>query len=78
MALAAANHMGLSLPECLFGVTRGAARALGRTDLGHLDPGAHADLAILDLADWRGLFYRFGAPLARTVLIGGEVVFGAR
>jgi imidazolonepropionase len=75
MALAAANHMGLSPAECLFAITRGAAKALGLSDTGHLEAGARADLAILDLPDWRGLLYRFGAPLARTVLIDGRVVF---
>ncbi len=75
MALGAANHMGLTPSECLYAVTRGAGLALGKADLGHLEPGARADIAILDLPDWRGLLYRFGAPLATTVIVGGEVVW---
>jgi imidazolonepropionase len=76
MALGAANHMGLTPTECLYAVTRGAALALGRPDLGHLEPGARADVAILDLPDWRGLLHRFGAPLAKRAIVGGEVVLG--
>ncbi len=38
--------MGLTVEEALTGITRNAARALGRPDLGWLGPGSAADLAL--------------------------------
>jgi imidazolonepropionase len=46
-----ATLFGLTVEECIAGVTREAARALGRLDtIGTLKPGKAADLAIWDIA----------------------------
>ena len=44
----AVRDMGMTMEEALLAATRGGARALRRDDVGHLAPGARADLAILD------------------------------
>jgi imidazolonepropionase len=58
--------------EALWSATAGGARALRRDDIGHLDVGARADLAILDAPSHLHLAYRPGVPLIRTVLLNGE------
>jgi imidazolonepropionase len=51
----------LTVPECLAGVTREAARALGRLDeVGTLEAGKWCDLAIWDIEDPAELVYRLG------------------
>ena len=64
--------------------TRGSARVLGRDDIGRLEPGAAADLAIYDLGDiayagtahdpLAALVMTAGPARARTVLVHGQVV----
>ena len=68
----AVREMGLSPAEALAAATRGGARALGRTDVGHLGVGASADLAVLDAPTAVHLAYRPGVPLVREVLVGGH------
>jgi imidazolonepropionase len=51
----------LTVDECLAGVTREAARALGRLhEIGTLDPGKWCDLAIWDIERPAELVYRIG------------------
>lgn len=51
----------LTVEECLTGVTRNAARALGRQDdVGTLEPGKICDLAIWDIERPAELVYRMG------------------
>lgn len=51
----------LTVAECLAGVTREAARALGRLDrIGTLEPGKQADMAIWDVVNPAELVYRIG------------------
>jgi len=38
----------LSIPDAIRGYTQGSAASVGRTDLGHLFPGAKADIVVLD------------------------------
>src|SRR5262249_13749753 len=45
----AATLFRLTVEEVIAGVTREAARALGRSDIGTLEPGKHCDLAIWDI-----------------------------
>ncbi|MEZ4390884.1 MAG: amidohydrolase family protein [Polyangiales bacterium] len=71
MASFAVRQMGLSTVEAWHAITRVAARALGRTDRGVIEPGARADLAVLDLPSWESLPYAFGAPRARVVISSG-------
>ena len=57
--------------ECLAGVTRHAARALGLTDRGDLRAGMRADLAVWDAADPAELSYRIGFnPLWKRMFRG--------
>ncbi|NIX75849.1 imidazolonepropionase [Microvirga terricola] len=56
-----ATLFGLTVEECLAGVTREAARALGRQpEIGTLESGKVADLAIWDIEDPAELVYRMG------------------
>ncbi len=56
-----ATLFGLTIEECLAGVTREAARALGRLDeAGTLEPGKRTDLAIWDIGHPAELVYRMG------------------
>jgi imidazolonepropionase len=50
----------LTVAECLAGVTRNAARALGLTDRGTLEAGKRCDLAIWDIERPAELVYRMG------------------
>ena len=57
----AATLFGLTVDECLAGVTREAARALGlRGETGTLEAGKSADLAIWDIERPAELVYRMG------------------
>ncbi len=56
-----ATLFGLTVEECIAGVTRQAARALGLTDeTGTLEAGKSADLAIWDIESPAELVYRMG------------------
>jgi imidazolonepropionase len=68
----AVREMHMTPAEAVWAATAGGARALRRPDLGHLAPGARADLAILDAESHLHLAYRPGVPLIRTVLRNGE------
>jgi imidazolonepropionase len=73
MAVAlAVRELGMTPLEALAAATRGGARALRRTDAGHLGVGARGDAVILDAPDHRYLAYRPGVPLVRQVLVAGE------
>jgi imidazolonepropionase len=50
----------MTVEECLLGVTRHAARALGRNDIGVLAAGARADLCLWDIERPAELVYRLG------------------
>ena len=57
----AATLFGLTIDECLAGVTRNAARALGLdNEIGSLEPSKWADLAIWDIERPAELVYRLG------------------
>jgi imidazolonepropionase len=56
----AATLFRLTVEECLLGFTRNAARALGRDDIGVLEPGRRADLAIWSVERPAELVYRIG------------------
>ncbi len=59
--------------ECLAGVTRNAARALGLADRGEISAGMRADLAVWDVEHPAELAYRIGFnPLHRRIF-GGEI-----
>ena len=62
------REMGLTPTEALYAATAGGATSLRRTEVGHLRPGARADLLILDAPSHVHLAYRPGVPLVRRVL----------
>lgn len=73
----------LTAPECLTMATAGGAAGLRRADLGHLEPGAAADLAVYDLrgvadagvADpLAGLLWCSPGRRPRHVVVAGRVV----
>ena len=67
----AVREMGMTPTEALFASTQGGAWSLHRDDVGHLRPGARADLLILDAPSHVHLAYRPGVPLVRRVFIEG-------
>ncbi len=60
----AATHYGMTVEETWLGVTRHAARALGRADLGWLGPGSAADLVLWNAERPEEIPYRYGAGRA--------------
>lgn len=68
----AAVQFGLTVDECLLGVTRNAARALGLTkEAGSLAVGKHCDLAIWDIERPADLVGRIGFnPLHQRIWMG--------
>jgi imidazolonepropionase len=73
MALALAVRMnGLTAAEALVAGTINAARALGLTDTGRLEPGTRADFLVLESRDWRDLLYTLCANPVREVWVRGE------
>ncbi|WP_199550801.1 imidazolonepropionase [Streptomyces sp. N35] len=70
----AVRDMRMTPDEALWSATAGGARALRRTDVGRLTPGARADLALLDAPSHVHLAYRPGVPLVRTVWQRGRQV----
>lgn len=57
----AATLFGLTVDECLAGATRHAAQALGLgADIGTLEPGKSADMAVWDVETPAELIYRLG------------------
>lgn len=72
MALAA-RLFGLTPEECLAGVTRHAALALGlQGDRGTLEVGKRADVAIWDIAHPRDLAYWLGRRQLAGLLVAGQ------
>lgn len=69
-----ATLFGMTVEECIAGVTREAARALGRLDeIGTLEAGKSADLAIWDISELSELVYRMGFnPLHKRVWRGRD------
>ena len=74
----ACARMGLLPGEALTALTLNAACAVGASDrLGSLAVGKQADLVICDVADYRHLFYHFGANHVWRVVKRGRMVFSA-
>ncbi|MGV2108584.1 imidazolonepropionase [Agrobacterium vitis] len=69
-----ATLFGMTVEECIAGVTREAARALGRLDeIGTLKAGKSADLAIWNISELSELVYRMGFnPLHQRVWRGND------
>jgi imidazolonepropionase len=67
----AVREMRMTPAEAVWAATAGGAAALRRPDVGHLRPGARADLAVLDAPSYRHLAYRPGVPIARALDLPG-------
>ena len=63
----AVREMGMTPSEAVVAATRGGARALRRDDIGRVEVGARADLAVLDAPNHLHLSYRAGVPLAQVL-----------
>jgi len=70
----AVREMGMTPDEALWSATLGGARALRRTDVGLLAPGARADAALLEAPSHAQLAYRPGVALVTAVWRHGERV----
>ena len=64
----AVRDMRMTTQEAVWAATAGGARALRRTDVGHLGVGARADLILLDAPSHAYLAYRPGVPSDRRRL----------
>ena len=67
----AVREMHMTTQEAVWAATAGGARALRRSDVGHLGIGARADLVMLDGPSHAYLAYRPGVPLAAAVWQAG-------
>jgi imidazolonepropionase len=68
----AVRDMRMTTEEAVWSATAGGARALRRTDVGYLAPGARADLVVLDAPSHAHLAYRPGVPLVHAVYQSGR------
>lgn len=68
----AARLFRLTPEECLAGVTRAAAQALGLDDRGTLEVGQRADIAIWDVGHPRELAYWYGTPQLAELMVRGH------
>ncbi len=72
MVALAVREMGMTVAEAVWAATAGGARALRRDDVGHLAPGARADVVVLDAPSRTHLAYRPGVPLVHAVWKDGR------
>ncbi len=68
----AVREMRMTTQEAVWSATAGGARALRRTDVGHLGTGARADLIMLSAPSHAYLAYRPGVPQIAAVWQGGK------
>jgi len=73
----AVREMRMTTQEAIWAATAGGARALCRSDVGHLGVGASADLVMLDAPAHSYLAYRPGVPLVAAVWRAGRPAAGA-
>ena len=71
----AVRDMRMTPDEAVWAATAGGARALRRTDVGHLGQGARADVVVLDAPSHVHLAYRPGVPLVTRVWRAGTHAF---
>jgi imidazolonepropionase len=68
----AVREMGMTPGEAVYAATAGSALSLRRSDVGRLEVGARADLAVLDAPSHLHLAYRPGVPIARAMDLPGQ------
>jgi imidazolonepropionase len=70
----AVREMRMTPKEAVRAATEGGAKALRRTDVGHLRPGARADVLLLDAPSHIHLAYRPGVPQVAQVWRAGKAI----
>jgi imidazolonepropionase len=70
----AVREMHMTPEEAVCAATEGGAKALRRTDVGHLRPGARADVLMLDAPSHIHLAYRPGVPQVARVWRAGAPI----
>jgi imidazolonepropionase len=70
----AVRELHMTAEEAVLAATAGGAAALRRGDIGHLGPGARADMVVLASPSYTHLVYRPGVPLVHLTMQGGTVV----
>jgi imidazolonepropionase len=71
----AVREMRMTPAEAVWAATAGGAKALRRTDIGHLGVGARADAVVLEAPSAVYLAYRPGVPLVKGVVRNGELAW---
>lgn len=69
----AVREMRMTAEEALAAATLGGAKALRRTDVGSLRPGARADAVVLSAPSYLHIIYRAGMPLVAATIVGGRL-----
>jgi imidazolonepropionase len=64
----AVRDMRMTIEEAVQAATLGGARALNRSDIGHLGIGARSHMVLLDAPSYHHLVYRPGVPLIAGTL----------
>lgn len=72
----ATTHFAMTVDEAWLGVTRHAARALGVSDAGVLEPGARGDVVVWKCDRPVDVCYRMGSSLVEYAIANGAVHFG--
>lgn len=67
----AIREMGFTPAQALYAATAGGAAALQRSDIGHLQPGAKADLVIWQAPTFEHIAYRMG-DIDKKILTSGK------
>lgn len=70
----AAMFLKMKPEEIINAVTVNAAGALGLSDRGRIAPGKKADLLLLNIPNYKYLFYNYGINNVHTVIKNGKVV----
>ena len=71
----AVRELGMTAEEAVRAATVGGARALRRTDVGTLAPGARADAVVLAAPSYTHLIYRPGVPLVAATFCRGRIAW---
>ncbi len=75
----ACSQMRMTPAEAIAAATINGAHAIGRGDrVGSLEPGKQADLAVMDVDDYREIPYYFGMNHCRLAIKKGRLIFSKR
>ena len=75
VASLACTQLHMAPEEALAAMTVNAARVLGATDRGRIEPGTKGDLVLLDAPDWRYLAYHLAGDIVHAVVRDGRVAY---